>query len=51
LIFFNRLSFESFLKVYVTIEVVCSTIVSILLLLVITRHEKKIVALSPVDSE
>jgi O-antigen/teichoic acid export membrane protein len=48
LLFFNNLSFESFLKVYVTIEVVCSTILSILLLFVITRYEKNIVALSTV---
>ncbi|MBK7132478.1 MAG: oligosaccharide flippase family protein [Bacteroidales bacterium] len=46
LIFFNHLSFESFLKVYVTIEVVCSTIVSVLMLTVITRYEKKILMFS-----
>ena len=51
LFFFNNLSFESFLKVYVTIEVVCSTIVSFLLLFVIIQYEKKIVALSKIDRE
>lgn len=46
LFLFNHLSFESFLKVYVTIEVICSSIVSILLLYVIYTYERNIMSLS-----
>jgi O-antigen/teichoic acid export membrane protein len=42
LFLFSHLSFESFLKVYVTIEVICSTIVSILLLNVIKNYESNL---------
>jgi hypothetical protein len=51
LVFFNHLSFESFLKVYVTIEVICSSIVSMLLLFVVSSYERKILTLNSVDTE
>ena len=51
LVFFNHLSFESFLKVYVTIEVICSSIVSILLLNVVARYEREILTLNSVNTE
>jgi O-antigen/teichoic acid export membrane protein len=51
LVFFSHLSFESFLKVYVIIEVICSSIVSSLLLFVITRYEREILALNLSDTE
>ncbi|HLP71694.1 MAG TPA: oligosaccharide flippase family protein [Bacteroidales bacterium] len=42
LLFFNKLGFESFLKVYVTIEIICSSIVSVLMLLIISRYEREL---------
>jgi O-antigen/teichoic acid export membrane protein len=51
LFFANHLSFESFLKVYVSIEVVCSTIVSTLLLFVIIGYEKRIVTQSTIENK
>ena len=42
LFFFNHLSFESFLKVYVIIEVICSTVVSLLIIKTVINYERKI---------
>lgn len=42
LFWFNNLSFSSFLKLYVLIEVLCSTIITIFMLYVVFNYEKMI---------
>lgn len=42
LFLFNNLSFNSFLKLYVLIEVLCSTIISVFMLYVVFNYEKMI---------
>jgi O-antigen/teichoic acid export membrane protein len=42
LIWFNTLSFSSFLKLYTLIEVLCSTLITILMLFVIIKYEKMV---------
>lgn len=42
LLFFNHQEFESFLKIYVAIEITCSTFVSLLMLLIIVKYERSV---------
>ena len=42
LFFFSKVSFESFLRIYVIIEVLCSTVISILILKIIVDYERKL---------
>jgi O-antigen/teichoic acid export membrane protein len=42
LFFFNNLSFSSFLKLYVIIEVICCSIISLFLLYVVINYEKMV---------
>jgi O-antigen/teichoic acid export membrane protein len=47
LLFFNKLSFGSFLKVYVLIEVMCCSIMTLFMLYIITAYEKGIERIIP----
>lgn len=40
---FNNLTFDSFLKVYVLIEVLCSLVISVFMIYVITNYEKNVI--------
>jgi O-antigen/teichoic acid export membrane protein len=48
LFFFNNLSFNSFLKAYVIIEVICSSIVTMFILNIVVNYEKLISKIAPV---
>jgi hypothetical protein len=42
LFYFKNIPFDSFLKLYVSIEVICCTVISIFMVYIIVNYENKI---------
>jgi len=48
LFYFNNLSFTSFLKLYVIIELICCSLITIFILYVVIGYEKKVLEMRPI---